>query len=219
MKRYTLIIVTLILLGCNSKPYPDSDYEFTSEESALVSAYKENDTIYFESNLGDVDTFRVVAVDSASHTECGKRLGGSCSCHMSATIEPLPIDKWKTEFEYPDGHKLKCHYGYTVNKWIDPHASRWKSGLDISYNNFNGTVELDSSFLTSMNTDTINKVKIDSIYTIPIEIIYTNEPDSFDSIANSSHIKTVYWTAKYGLTAYESLGGETWLIRDAIELE
>lgn len=121
---HTLVLLIFVISACCS--IDKRDFEFNETELGHFSDYKDGDTIYFQSNLGDMDTITIAGFDSERYEKCGGFLSRRPLNGRWVIIKHLPVDKW------------------------------------------HGTSQ------------------------------------------DMTVIKTVYWTDKFGLTAYESKDGETW---------
>lgn len=91
MKRHIFIILTILISGCCS--YDKKDLDFNDKELAHFTDYKIRDTIYFQSNLGDIDTITIVGFGTVRNQNCGgiarRPVNGKW-----VQIKHLPVDNW-----------------------------------------------------------------------------------------------------------------------------
>ena len=171
-------------------------------ELNLFGHYKIEDTIYFESNLGNIDTIVIVDVLEEKHK------GSSCFIQTkpyhskSVLIKHLPNDKWYgTTWSEEDGKRIAYQSLITI----------FKSPLDSAKNrtefsiNFKGFTTLGNALGISQGEFTVNG-KI--IYECSKVIHGYSE-----RVINPDDIEFLYWTAIHGLIAYSSKSGETWFIK------
>ena len=92
MKRYLLILFTIVISGCCN--YNKKDLEFNNKELNHFSDYKIGDTIYFESNLNDLDTFMIAGFRTELNENCGGFIAPQPRNTKWVQIKYLPIDKW-----------------------------------------------------------------------------------------------------------------------------
>lgn len=194
-----------LMSSCCEWKYPKEDFEFTENELKLLGPYKVNDTIYFESNLGDIDTITILHFEEVRHEK-----GGSCIFptagpyhYIQIFVKHLPIDNY-TGTTQNEGEEMKVTYQMFVSIGKAPFDSINKNaGYHISFKNF---ISDENVFKSHPQNFTLNKKSILDCYNV-----FHGYPER---VINPNDIEIVYWTAKYGLTAYSSKSGETWLIKD-----
>lgn len=197
-----LIIAISFISSCCSWDYSKEDFEFTKEELNLLGDYKVGDTIYFESNLGNIDTITVVEVSEERHE------GSRCFIQTKPyhikwiKIKHLPNDKWVSTSQ-SEGEGKKTVYQSLISVSKSPlDSTEKKAGYSISYKGF---TTLENALGSSPNEFIINGKIISDCYKVT-----HGYPER---VINPDDIELVYWTAKYGLTAYTNKAGETWFIK------
>src|SRR5688572_2888681 len=88
----TSISLIFLLLGCCS--YDNRSFDFTEEEFNHFSRYKIGDTIYFQSNLGDMDTITIVGFGVEKKDTCGFLMAIPAFNERWIKIKHLPRDDW-----------------------------------------------------------------------------------------------------------------------------
>lgn len=192
-----------VVTGCCSWNYNKEDFEFTRNDLALMGLYNIGDTIYFESNLGDIDTITVVGISEDRHEGSKCFISTEPYNFRSITIKHLPNDKWAGTSQSEDQER-KITYQSLISISKSPLDSIGKiAGYSISYKNFttlgNALESSPSEFIINGKT-LLNCYKVTQGYP--------------ERVTNPNDIEIVYWTAKYGLTAYMSKSGETWFIEN-----
>lgn len=209
-KIFFLTIGLLVIIGfmpsCCSWDYSKENFEFTEEELNLMGFYKVGDTIYFESNLSDIDTIVVVEFSEERHE------GSKCFIsmkpyhsktisirHLPSRITKYPSTKWTTD---ENGEDITFQSIISISK--SPLDSIDKiAGYGISYKGF---TTLENALDNTPIEYIINGKTLSDCYKVT-----HGYPER---VINPDDIEIVYWTAKYGLTAYTSKSGETWLIKE-----
>jgi|SRR5690554_4272742 len=206
MKRLCVCLIGLLVIigfisGCCSWNYSKEDFEFTQKELALFGAYNIGDTIYFESNLGDIDTITVVEISEEKYE------GNSCFIstppyhNIGITIKHLPNDRWAGTSQ-SEGEEKKITYQSLIS--ISKHPLAMRTDYSI---HFKGFYTMGDSTLGSFQKECIVNGKI-------ISDCYKVTHGYPERVTNPDDIEIVYCTAKYGLTAYTNKAGETWFLKD-----
>ena len=196
-----LLVIFGLFSGCCSWDYSKEDFEFTQEELNLMGTYQVGDTIYFESNLDDIDTITVVEVFEERHEGSRCFISRGPSNYRSIKIKHLPSDKWNYGLRFEGGEE-KVAYQPLISVKKDP--IKQKNYYSISFKGFD---TLRDSTLGSFQKEYIVDGKI-------ISDCYEVKHGYPERIVNPDDIEIVYWTVKYGLTAYTSKSGETWLLKN-----
>ena len=189
------LFLAFIMTSCFERKF-----NFNERDLDLLCIYQEGDTIYFESNLGDIDTIAI--------------MGFGTYRNKSGTIfySPAPVNlKW-VKAKYLSDHQwnMKPDYSDISDTAYQDLLMLTHFPLDsttyytINYKNFYSDIDTTHG---EFHTDAIslNKLKIRNYY------LLTNQNPIY--ITESSQIEYVYWTDKYGLTAYQSINGEIWTIK------
>jgi hypothetical protein len=182
--------------------YDNKDFEFNKEDLCMLGPYKAGDTVIFTSDRNDRDTMLVIAIDSERVETHGGFGAPKPANSKSVVITHLPIDHWTgsvTEVNKPT--KITHQSLITISK--DPVNKSIR--YTIEYRNFAADFNLAPA---GFHRDTlqIHGQKIFDYY-----LIRTDYPDR---AVSPGDIVLVYWTKKYGLTAYTDRAGETWKINE-----
>lgn len=189
-KLFKILIPALILCAFANScqickwDLDEKDFALTSTEQQHLGTYKIGDTIYFENNLGDIDSIWVLKIYEDIHK------GSKCP------ISTPPI--------YLKGIII----GDTlVNKFNLIEIVKFPLKNEARYSvRFKRFLWGDSVLTGFYEKITVNNILISNCYklnhTYPNRVIEPND------------IEVVYWTDKYGLTAYTQKNGVTWLIRN-----
>ncbi|MES2654440.1 MAG: hypothetical protein V4620_02570 [Bacteroidota bacterium] len=201
MKQYLFIILIVLISGCCS--YDQKDFDFSKEELNHFSVYNIGDTIYFESNLGDMDTITIVDFKTEKHENCGGFIAPKPVNGKWISIKHLPVDQWHgTSQDMAKNGKIETDYATLF--WI----SKFPTDTETTYNiEFKDFYTAPDTTIGEFHADTItlNDLKISQYY-----LVKHGYPER---ITEPQNIATVYWTDQYGLMAYKSKAGEIWTIR------
>ncbi|MBW7869159.1 MAG: hypothetical protein H3C31_12655 [Brumimicrobium sp.] len=200
-----LLVTIGFISGCCSWNYSKEDFEFTQNELALMGAYNIGDTIYFESNFGDIDTITVVEFSEERHKGSKCFISRKPSNYMAINISHLPsrITKYPSTKWTTDKNGKDVTYQSLISISKSPLDSIKKTEYVIS---FKGFTTLENIFENSPNEFIINGKTLSNCYKVT-----HGYPER---VTNPDDIETVYWTPKYGLTAYTNKVGETWVIKN-----
>lgn len=184
MKLCTSFFLTILITGCSY--YDKKDFEFSQAEAGLFSDYQVGDTIYFESNRGDTDTITIVGFGTERQDKSGF-LAPSIHNSKWVEIKLLPVDRFSGMDDYQ------------ILFFISKYPKTKGVYYSVGFRDFTS-----ASGFEIFHTDTIklNDLKVSGYY--ELKHMYP------ERIFEPKDIKTVYWTADYGLTAYVSRDGETW---------
>jgi hypothetical protein len=199
-----LTTLSILVYSCCPNKFNMKDIEFTDKELQLLGNYIIGDTISFESNLGDIDTITIVEIYEERHE-------GGNSCFFPTVgpyqikqilVKHLPNDKYAVNSQNLE-EKMRIIYQPIISTSKSPLNSIKKAGYTIDFKNF---TSFDNTLGDSSKEFFINEKIIKNCnrltHSYPERVI------------NQNDIEIVYWTAKYGLTAYSSKSGETWLIKN-----
>jgi len=182
MKRHILIISTIFISGCC---FYDLD-----KELAHFSDYKIGDTIYFQSNLGDIDTISILDFGTERNEICGG--------FGRIVIKHLPVDTWtSTSQDFTTDGKIDTVYQLLFSFSNYPTDKYYV----INFKDFNSNID---SVIGEFHADTIklNDMNISNYYSV--------KHGYPERITEPKNVATIYWTDKFGLTAYKTKDGETW---------
>lgn len=187
------------MFGCCSWGYEEKEFEFTQEEFNHFGPYKVGDTVYFESNLGNIDTIAVLQISEAKEEGSKCFISRAPSHHRTITIKHLPYNNWLGPTIIQEGkRKIYCQDIISISKY----PLKKQTVYDISFKGFHTAT--DSVFNAFQPMCQVGRHRIENCYKIT-----HSYPDR---ITQPDNIEVVYWTDKFGLTAYTSKSGETWLI-------
>ena len=194
----TIFTISLILTSCCS--FDKSDIEFSHAELGHFSDYKNGDTIYFESNFGDIDTLEIIGFENEKHDSCFGLMAPKPSNSRWISIKHLPNDDWKgTTKDRSKPGQIKIDYQGLL--WISKDPIEKTTEYRINFKDFHSVPDsvigqYYSEPLTLNNIDLTNYYKVE--YGYP------------ERVSDSIDIKVVYWTDEEGLIAYQNKGGEVW---------
>ena len=198
MKQHILIILTIFVSGCCS--YDKQDLEFNDKELAHFTDYKIGDTIYFQSNLGDLDTITIVGFGTERNENCGGFMAPRPVNGKWVQIKHLPVDRWfGTSQDMTTGGKIDTVYQELF--WISKHPTEKEVDYAISFKDF------DSNFATIIGEFHSDTIKLNDLNVSNYYIVKHGYPER---ITEPKNIETIYWTDEFGLTAYRTKDGETW---------
>ena len=198
MRRYMFIILAIFISGCCS--YDKKDFEFNDEELRHFNNYLVGDTIYFQSNLGDIDTITIVGFGTERNENCGGFMAPRPVNGKWVQVKHLPIDKWfGTSQDMTTGGKMDTVYQELF--WISKHPTEKAVNFAVGFKNF------QSNFDTIIGEFHINTIKLNDLQVSDYYVVKHGYPER---ITEPKNIETIYWTDKFGLTAYRSKDGEIW---------
>jgi len=189
-------LLTVLFSACCS--YEQKDFDFTSEELAISSSLHVGDTIYYESNLHDMDTILIIDTLSEQVNGCGMFIQPRPTNNLSILIKHLPIDNWHGTSTTNSKTKIDYQRLFTITKSPKPKQ------LEYSFC-FKGFYSSHESIIGELHTDTIefNNRKIWNYY-----LIKHSYPER---IKIETDVSEIYWSKKEGLIAYKNKGGEVWI--------
>ena len=203
MRKHVYIILTVLISGCCS--YDKKDFEFNKDELRHFSNYKIGDIIYFQSNLGDIDTISIESFVTEQNENCGGFVAPPPVNVKWLQIKHLPIDKWfGTSQDMTTGGKIDTVYQWLF--YISKYPNKKEVNYSIGFKDFHSNFD---SIIGEFHTDTIklNDLEVSEYY-----IVKHGYPER---VTQPKNIKTIYWTDKYGLTAYSNKDGEIWTIKSS----
>ncbi len=198
MKRNIFIILTIFISGCCSTD--KTDFDFNDAELAHFSNYKIGDTIYFQSSLGDMDTIMIAGFGTERNENCRGFMAPSPVNGKWVQIRHLPIDTWfSTSQDMTAGEKMDTVYQELF--WISKHPREKEVDYAMRFKDFNSSFD---AVIGQFHTDTLklNDLEISNYY-----VVKHGYPER---ITKPQNIETIYWTDRFGLTAYRNKDGETW---------
>lgn len=200
---FSIIAFTALVTGCCSWNYNKKDLEFTQKELNHLGPYKIGDTIYFESNLGDIDTITVLGI--SEEREEGSRcfISKPPYHNKGITIKHLPVDKWAGTNQVKGGERQITYQSLISISKSPIDSARKTASYSINFKNFS---TLENALSNPSKKITINGKTIADCYKIT---------DGYPERVNQPNdVELIYWTDKYGLTAYTSKSGETWIVQN-----
>jgi hypothetical protein len=199
MKRILNILITVSLLtSCCS--IDKTDIEFNDHELKHFSYYKPGDTVFFESNLGDIDTIEIIGFKNEKYDKCGGIMQRRPSNTRWLTIKHLPFDKWHgTSQDMSKDGNIEIDYQGLL--WITKDPINKTTEYNIDFKDFHSTTD---TIIGEFHSDTLklNNIILTNFYKIkhgyPERVIDLND------------IEVLYWSDNDGLLAYKDKGGQTW---------
>jgi hypothetical protein len=190
--------------GCCS--YDKKDFDFSSTDLKPISSFKQGDTIYFESNTGDIDTILIHKIDSIQNRNCGGFMAKPAENYLFVTIKHLPNDKLWTGTT-TDGTTGKTEINYQNVITIDKRPQMKEMDYSIHF----------KDFYTSGGNNPIGKLRTDTLNINGRQItnFYEINHGYPERVKEPLNIETVYWTNKDGLLAYKNKKGDWWIKRKA----
>ena len=189
MKYIFLLLLAIPFLGCE-----ECDFSIPKSKRDFLSNYHINDTLYFESQYGDIDTIAIVKIDSIE--QCGSIMAVKRK-HIAIEVKHLPTNKWTggTESHSNGKQKILNQNLIVIEKQFHKNDNYW---IGINYRDFSG--EIHDSLM----------VKDDYLidYGIKQYWIIENKLANWEKYKHdSSLIVNLIWTKKYGLTEYKKRNG------------
>jgi hypothetical protein len=197
--KYTLCIALILTLsGCT-----ECDFSIPKNYKSFLFKYNVGDTIFFESNLGDLDTIVVVNYDTMEI--CGQGFMAGPRKHYKYEIHHLPKNKWIGGTEHIRGKKMTLLNQDLVilEKSFDPNDPN-EFFTYVNYREFGGELFDINQTITDL---TFKDIGVSEYWKIKKSNNY-NQKEIPDSI-----IHYVFWSVKYGLTGYEYGNGEMYKIK------
>jgi hypothetical protein len=111
MKRFILLLISIVTTGCCNY---DHDYSFPAVFNRQLKHYAINDTIYFKSNLNDLDTISIAGFDST--VVCGSVFYPPQK-EIGLMINDLPVGDGKEDY-YKRRHALVILNKYNKNSYL-----------------------------------------------------------------------------------------------------
>ena len=177
--------------------FSDSDFAFTSRHRTLLDKYSVNDTIYFKSSSGDLDTFFVAKIDSLQY-------GGIMAENtrkISIEIQHLPINHWNggTQSNPNGGSTILNQELITIEKCLD-RKQEDQFFIGLSFRDCEGKIQN----LDSITSDTLlADIGINQYWQIK----------NGAKKQNDNSVSKIIWTEKHGLTAYYKKNGDFYKIQ------
>lgn len=195
---FIILTISLILNGCCS--FDKTDLEFDKQELRYFSDYKNGDTIFFESNLGDTDTIKIIGYQNEKLDKCGGLMTPQPSNTKWLTIQYLPTDIWHgTSQDMTKGTEVEIDYQrlLCITKYSNGNKTQYKINFKDFYSRMDSVIgEYHSETLK------LNGVILSNYYEV--------EHGYPERITDVNHIEVVYWSDQDGLVAYKSKSGEIW---------
>lgn len=197
-----LFIIFTFISSCCSWSYNESDFEFSQNELVHFADYKIGDTLYFENNFRDIDTIAIVSI--VDERQVGQKCAFSIPPRHNrrVLITHLPIDFWIAKKHYDGAGKDTVVYQtlFYIQKLPLENITNYGVSFKEFYYSDSTLGEIHKEISVS-NKIIYNCYKLKHHYP--------------ERVINPTDISTVYWTDKYGLTAYTQKNGVTWFVVDA----
>lgn len=191
------ILAQVFIFSLSSCSYSDKYFLLNEAEKELFSPFKKGDTLFYENNVRDIDTFLVLGIDSFQQKETGYLMKSEANNNVWVNIKQLPTDTFMHGIFHNDATG-KSDTDYTSLFTIEKFPQRKKIQFTFSLRDFYEIRE-DSMGQLQPGPVTFNGTVIKNYYVI------RNRHTS-----SGSKIKALYWTNKDGLVAYQYEDGTIW---------
>lgn len=191
MKKTLLIFSTICMLLVGCCPYDESDVQFSTQETDLISIYKVGDSLTFINSKDSIQKWFVLEIDTLIKTGCFIE-GTDHSITLTLT------NNQKGENTADKNHIYLSKYPGGI-KGI-------KTSLSIFFEDFSGDIDSEDS-LKSTPFTTIN------LRGFNIPNIFEIESKYMERKTQPLDITHVYWSKKFGLAAFKTYDGEIWIKR------
>jgi hypothetical protein len=200
-QKHLLLLSLLLGLALSAcRHYDKKDFEFSKEELAHFSQYHKGDTLIFQSDLGKVNTLLIEGFDTERHEATWGFMAPQPGNSVSIGIRHLPVDTWHGTAQVVGQKPTVVPQSlFRISKRPYQHKTTYMIELQDFFSSGDGMGEFHADSLT------LDQMTFNNYYVLTHE--YPDRP---------SNIVRVYWTDRYGLTAYQSKGGETWTLRKHI---
>ncbi|MDW3196449.1 MAG: hypothetical protein R8G66_29005 [Cytophagales bacterium] len=198
MKFWTFIWILSITTSCCE--FSDKDFEFSEDQIALFGHYNIGDTIYYQSKSGDYDTLTVSRIDSSQ--QCGGFMGFPVR-GQSVEIKHVPKNKWVAGIShYEDKPAEEIDQSLiTIVKTPIPDKNMYNVGFD--FRDFYAGVD---GHPNKQNDDFFTDLQIKEYWQVKTELPLEHQTDS--------SVVEIFWTSKFGLTAYFLKNGDYYKIKN-----
>lgn len=183
--RLFYLTILLMVYGCIT-----FDGEIPLEYRKQLNHYKLNDTIYYRSNLNDLDTITIRSFDSISIKQGPDNLPFK---KINLRIEYLPKNKW---FDGIVLSRITKKYDSIENQsfiWLEKEMRSKESlfKMGIEYRDFSGV----------LNFEELEKTGIDTVKTAR---------GSLRDTLNLDSVIEVYWSKDKGMIGYKKKDGQVY---------
>lgn len=188
--RIGFILLLLMFNSCDLS-VDESEFSFSKEVTAFFSAYKEKQIIVFKNdNNEEIDSLFISYLDTTMKKEKGYIMAQRA--HFTVKIKQV--------FSIQNMNDNSDIMFLLMSKDIQD-SNRIE--LMLRYKKFYSSIDYE-------DLHSINGVIPD--LPISVDNYYTFKPDYPERVKKEDDIKLVYWTEKYGLTAYLTKGNTLWYI-------
>jgi hypothetical protein len=177
MKKWILIFFSALLISACNK----YNLDIESSHRKLLNLYSINDTIYFKNQLGELDTIKIIGIDSI---ETKRHYLGTVPPMKSINlrIQHLPINNWKeNSITGLRNDEIKNQSLITISK-VYIQESEFETHAKVRFRDFKGYLNFDKII------DTINSE-------------YTEFKPTEDKV------EILYWSNDKGIIGYKKRNG------------
>lgn len=189
MKSIFLCLFLLVIVyGCI-----EFNGDIPIQYRSQLNHYKLKDTLFYRSNLNDLDTLRITSIDSLSVKQGPDNFPFKM---INLRVEHLPNNKW---FDGIILSKKTNHYDSIKNqsfirltKEMMPNESIFR--MDVTFRDFYGSIDLEK--LEKTGKDTVKA-----------------KNNSLRDTLNSDSVIEVYWSKEKGMAGYKKKDGEVYKLK------
>lgn len=192
-------IALILLTGCITR-YSPEEMEFTADELSVFAEYNQGDTIFYQSNLGDIDTITILNYDGEISDIKSSTFTSPMAMNTKwLKIKHLPIDRWHG-LHGLDNPEIVYQNLISINKNPEDKSMDYA----VSFKNF-----------YSISDDTIGTLKSDTLRLndLVLENYFIINHSYPERIKKEKDIAFLYWTNEKGLVGYTSKDGEIWTLK------
>lgn len=188
--NYLFIVVgAFILCSCLLNSVGCKKISITPGEMNWFKHYRNNDTVYFTSAQGEIDTFVVEVNNIQEYNTCNKfELGDNI--YGSANVTFYSKDSYPKD-SYGFRQKFSISFWKDVNHTVTDTCSK-----QVEF------FELDSRVVNRFDDDTKSKFSAKGIKKEIEVYVYTNHENCYDDTGGDDVMHQYAFSAKYGLVWY-----------------
>lgn len=129
------ILAQVFIFSLSSCSYSDKYFLLNEAEKELFSPFKKGDTLFYENNVRDIDTFLVLGIDSFQQKETGYLMKSEANNNVWVNIKQLPTDTFMHGIFHNDATG-KSDTDYTSLFTIEKFPQRKKIQFTFSLRDF-----------------------------------------------------------------------------------
>lgn len=195
--KFIPLIILATYSSCSHKDYPDERLAFSTKYLNLIRPYASGDTLAFENERQQVDTFIITTIDSLIQNTKGFFINQRSYKWISVSYRQWPVNPWK----HPTGTNNNTSEVEDNLIFINIYPDSLAEECYISFKRFRGSIE--------KGTDTLIHKSITANHLTFTDYYEVNNA-ALDLVKDSTDVKTVYITNNKGITAYQDQKGHWW---------